>query len=80
MVTKNIFSQASALARSAEDQFNLEVARLGSPSLRNSLRNRKRALSASPYSDIDINAMIRYGVIKRKREKGNLRKTLEKEN
>ena len=37
------------------------ASRLGSPSLRASMRaNRKRALSASPYSDLDLNAMIRY--------------------
>ena len=39
------------------------ASRLGSPSLRASLReraNRKRALSASPYSDLDLSTMIRY--------------------
>ena len=43
--------------------FVFSASRLGSPSLRASLReraNRKRALSASPYSDLDLSTMIRY--------------------
>ena len=42
----------------------ISASRLGSPSLRASMReraNRKRALSASPYADsLDLNTMIRY--------------------
>ena len=44
-----------------ELELYFSASRLGSPSLRASMRaNRKRALSASPYSDLDLNAMIRY--------------------
>ena len=46
------------------DDLNIiSASRLGSPSLRASMReraNRKRALSASPYSELDLNTMIRY--------------------
>merc|ERR1712106_308457 len=52
--------QHQAAQASLDVPFSLDASRLGSPSLRASMRaNRKRALSASPYSDLDLNAMIR---------------------
>ena len=45
----------------SDKNYLFSASRLGSPSLRASMRaNRKRALSASPYSDLDLNTMIRY--------------------
>jgi transcriptional activator cubitus interruptus len=56
---------SAALASAVNDPLQaLEAARLAqaSPSLRASIsrNNRKRALSASPYSDLDLNTLIRY--------------------
>jgi len=52
--------QQQAAQASIEASMSLDASRLGSPSLRASLNraNRKRALSASPYSDLDL--MIRF--------------------
>merc|ERR1712106_984304 len=54
--------QHQAAQASLDVPFSLDASRLGSPSLRASMRaNRKRALSASPYSsELDLNTMIRF--------------------
>ncbi|KAF6207053.1 hypothetical protein GE061_018291 [Apolygus lucorum] len=50
--------QPSSTLTSSELPFSLDGSRLTSP--RPSRQSRKRALSASPYSDLDLNSMIRF--------------------
>ena len=62
--TNYFFSRPNDFLLKLRNINNIKIfsaSRLGSPSLRASMRaNRKRALSASPYSDLDLNTMIRY--------------------
>ena len=55
----SVLASNEALSQLSFEAAALRLADSSQTHLRNSLRNRKRALSASPYSDIDINAMIR---------------------